>query len=123
MASKYDEFWRVRLDIIEDKLNEVAAGNAPQLSIYVSELTSWSNRAKTGWSASVCVQNGQAESRGNAAHMNSLARLLNEKALKRRSPARVRLSIKGAPTGAPTATRPRSRGPTPIGRAGAGGSW
>ena len=95
VASKYDEFWRVRLDIIEDRLNEVAAGNAPQLSIDVSELTSLSNRPKAGWSASVCVENFQAESRGNAAHMNSLARLLNEKPLKRRSPARVRLSIKG----------------------------
>ena len=95
VASKYDEFWRVRLDIIEDKLDEVAAGNPPQPHIDVSDLTSLPNRPKTGWSASVCVQNGQAESRGNAAHMNSLARLLNEKPLKSKFPIKVRLSIKG----------------------------
>ena len=95
MASKYDHFWGVLLDVIEEKLNEVADGSASQLSIDISELTTLPNRPRAGWSGSVCVQNGQAESRGNAAHMNSLANLLNQKPLRVKSSRKVRLSIKG----------------------------
>ena len=95
VASKYDHFWGVLLDVIEEKLNEVADGSASQLSIDISELTTLPNRPRAGWSGSVCVQNGQAESRGNAAHMNSLANLLNQKPLRVKSSRKVRLSIKG----------------------------
>ena len=94
VASKYDDFWRPRLNIIEKKLNEVAGGGASQLSIEISELTTLPNRPKAGWSGSVCVHNGQAESRGNAAHMNSLANMLNNRPSKIESSNKVRLSIR-----------------------------
>lgn len=92
MASRYDAFWRSRLDAVEKGLAAAADGVSDQ-TVDVSGLTE--NGSRLGWSGSILVdRTADLGTSGTAAHVKSLARLLiSEKVLEQWPDTAFRLSV------------------------------
>lgn len=71
MASKYDDYWRVRLDVLRDAVEQAARGERVEMD--VADIPALG--ARTSWYGRAVVRGDQVIG-SSMAHLTSLARLI-----------------------------------------------